>query len=340
MKINKFIKKLFLEIITLQISLFDFLILKIPQKKRKNYYICCIKVDALGDFILWLNFSFTIANQYKNKKKVLVCNQINYDLAKKLNHFDYIYPIDIKKFKRNLKYRFCCLRKFNSLNLHLVMQSTFSRDFLTGDSILRALNAKNKIGFLGDYKNQNFILKNISNLWYSKLVNINQSKLHELELNKKFLDNQNIEIFNSFKLKELTDLLGFNFDFKENYILVNPGASHHSRAWSSEKYSELIKYILNNSHYYVLLTGCKNDMVITNSIIKAVSNQRLLDFTGQTSVIELIEIIRLAKFVISNDSASVHIAYAVGTKAICISGGNNFGRFVPYPVNNNINYPK
>ncbi len=339
MKINRFIKKIFHEIITFNISLFDFLILQIPQIKRHNYDICCIKVDALGDFILWLNFSFTIANEYKHKKKVLICNQINYELAKNLNHFDQIYPVDIRKFKRNLKYRFFCLRIFNSLNLDLVTQSTFSRDFLSGDSILRAINSKNKIGFFGDYKNQNFILKNISNFWYSKLVKINHSLFHELELNKKFLESLNIEINNNFKLIELTNLSRFNLDFKENYILVNPGASDHTRTWSSEKYLEIINYILGNSNYYVLLTGSKNDMAITDSIIKNISNERIFDFTGHTSVLELIELIRWSKFVISNDSASVHIAYAVGTKAICISGGNNFGRFVPYPVKNSQNCP-
>ena len=339
MKSDRFLEKLFKEIVSFIILLFDFLIIKIPQKEKIFYNVCCIKVDALGDFILWLNSSFSIANEYKYEKKVLICNQINYDLAKKLKHFDYIYPIDVRKFNRNLKYRFDCLRRFNSLNIELVLQPTFSREFLLGDSILRAINSNNKIGFLGDYKNQNYIFKIISNNWYSRLIKINNFQVHELELNKRFIESLDIKIKKNFKLKELTNLVDFNFDFKNNYILVNPGASHHSRAWSSEKYIELIKYILDNSKYFVVLTGSKNDMVITNLIMKAIYNERLIDFSGHTSVIELIEIIRLAKFVISNDSASVHISYIVGTKAICISGGNNFGRFVPYPVNNNNNNP-
>ena len=338
MKINRFIKKLFQEIITLQISLFDFLILKIPQKKRKNYNICCIKVDALGDFILWLDSSYSISNAYKDKRKILICNQINYELAKSLNHFDEIYSIDLFKFKRNLKYRFICLKRFNALNIKLVMHPTFSREFLLGDSIIRAINAKNKIGFVGDYKNQNFLFKKISNNWYSKLIQIEDLEMHELEINKKFLHSQDIKIKSNFKLKKLVDLERFNFDFKNQYILINPGASNHERAWPAEKYSNLINFILKRFKYFVILTGSETDKLITKSILKSISNERLLDLTGQTSVPELIEIIRSANFVISNDSASVHIAYAVKTKAICISSGNNFGRFVPYSKNNESEY--
>ena len=338
MKINSLIKKLLQEIITFIILALDSFVFKIPTKEKRFYDICCIKVDALGDFILWLDSSFSISNAYKDKSKILICNQINYELAKNLNHFDKIYPIDIYKFKRNLKYRFNCLKRFNSLNIKLVMHPTFSREILIGDSIIRAINSKNKIGFVGDFKNQDFLLKQISDNWYSQLIQIEDLEMHELEINKKFLHSQDIKIKSNFKLKKLVDLERFKFDFKNQYILINPGASNHERALPAEKYSNLINFILKRFKYFVILTGSKTDKLITNSILKSISNERLLDLTGQTSVPELIEIIRSANFVISNDSASVHIAYAVKTKAICISSGNNFSRFVPYSKNNKSEY--
>ena len=70
---------------------------------------------------------------------------------------------------------------------------------------------------------------------------------------------------------------------------------------------------------------------LQKKIKKNISNKKLIDITGKTSLLEFIELIRLSKLVIANDSASVHIANAVETKSICISDGNNFGRFVPYP---------
>ena len=314
MKINVLIKKISLEIITFIILSIDYFVFKISKKEKSFYDICCIKVDALGDYILWLDSSFSISNAYKDKTKILICNQINYELAKN------------------------CLKRFNSLNIKLVMHPTFSREILLGDSIIRAINSKNKIGFVGDFKNQDFLLKQISDNWYSQLIQIEDLEMHELEINKKFLHSQDIKIKSNFKLKKLVDLERFKFDFKNQYILINPGASNHERAWPAEKYSNLINFILKRFKYFVILTGSKTDKLITNSILKSISNERLLDLTGQTSVPELIEIIRSANFVISNDSASVHIAYAVKTKAICISSGNNFGRFVPYSKNNDNEY--
>ena len=95
MKINSLIKKLLQEIITFIILALDSFVFKIPTKEKRFYDICCIKVDALGDFILWLDSSFSISNAYKDKSKILICNQINYELAKNLNHFDKIYSIDL-----------------------------------------------------------------------------------------------------------------------------------------------------------------------------------------------------------------------------------------------------
>ena len=44
----------------------------------------------------------------------------------------------------------------------------------------------------------------------------------------------------------------------------------------------------------------------------------------------MIEIIRGASLLVANDSASIHIAAATGTRSVCILGGGHFGRFLPY----------
>ena len=56
------------------------------------------------------------------------------------------------------------------------------------------------------------------------------------------------------------------------------------------------------------------------------------DLTGRTSVLELVEAIRRAQLVVSNDTGSAHIAAAVGVCCASILGGAHFGRFLPYEV--------
>ena len=54
------------------------------------------------------------------------------------------------------------------------------------------------------------------------------------------------------------------------------------------------------------------------------------DWTGKTSLQELVAVIAGAHLLIGNETSAVHIAAAVGTPSVCITGGGHFGRFVPY----------
>ena len=58
---------------------------------------------------------------------------------------------------------------------------------------------------------------------------------------------------------------------------------------------------------------------------------RLLDFAGEITLNKLIEIIGNAELLISNETVAPHIAVAVNCQFICISNGNHYGRFHPYP---------
>ena len=91
-------KNLIKDILSILILGIDTLILFQNSKKSSSYEICCVKVDALGDFILWLEISSKISEAFEDKRKILICNKIVYQLAKKINYFDFILPIDEKKY--------------------------------------------------------------------------------------------------------------------------------------------------------------------------------------------------------------------------------------------------
>jgi len=57
-----------------------------------------------------------------------------------------------------------------------------------------------------------------------------------------------------------------------------------------------------------------------------------MQLTLQTTLIQLAELVHNAELLISNDTSAVHIGVAVNAKVICVSNGNTYGRFVPYPV--------
>ena len=81
------------------------------------------------------------------------------------------------------------------------------------------------------------------------------------------------------------------------------------------------------------MTGGKGEEHILDDIKPYLSDGvSVHSLIGKTSLIDLVEMIRGAVLLVGNDSSSVHIATAVGTKAICVVGGWDNGRMYPYKV--------
>jgi ADP-heptose:LPS heptosyltransferase len=58
---------------------------------------------------------------------------------------------------------------------------------------------------------------------------------------------------------------------------------------------------------------------------------RIIDLIGVTSMPELLDILKHAACVISNDTGPAHLAIALGAPTVVVVGGGHFGSFVPYP---------
>ena len=70
-------------------------------------------------------------------------------------------------------------------------------------------------------------------------------------------------------------------------------------------------------------------MHISDEIV-ALSDNKALSLAGKTNLQELIEIVRGAKFMISNDSGPMHIAAALGVPVYAIFGPTDPLRTGPY----------
>jgi ADP-heptose:LPS heptosyltransferase len=100
--------------------------------------------------------------------------------------------------------------------------------------------------------------------------------------------------------------------------------------WPVSHFAELLQQLNTQFDVHFVLCGGTDDYAVCEDLAKKVSLKNLTNLAGQTSLLNLVEIIRAAALVISNDSSPVHIAAATGTPAICILGGGHFGRFLPY----------
>jgi ADP-heptose:LPS heptosyltransferase len=119
---------------------------------------------------------------------------------------------------------------------------------------------------------------------------------------------------------------------KDNYYVVCPGSGSKksSKCWPTEKYASLM-HKLDKLGYVAVLCGSGKEIKIAKDIIQKSSLLKVIDLTGKTTLMDLAYVLKSARMLISNDSSAAHVANAVGTTAIVILGGAEYGRFFPYP---------
>lgn len=116
-----------------------------------------------------------------------------------------------------------------------------------------------------------------------------------------------------------------SFNSPDGYAVIVPGARWKTKRWPAEKFGKLASLLSIKS----IIVGSKSDKDIADQIVSH-SKGKSLSFAGRTTLKELIEIMRSARFVISNDSGPMHIAAALGVPVYAIFGPTDPIRTGPY----------
>lgn len=295
-----------------------------------------IRLDSIGDYILVHNFFSFVRNHpvYREYKITLCGNIIWKDLAEFLNEnvFNSFIWINRKKFKWNFFYKYRLLNQIYEAGYEIVVETTFTREILFGDIIVKSSKAKERIGSTGSPDSHlKWKRKIFSDDYYTKLITQSDENLFEFYRNKEFF-----EKLLQTKIDLNKPTLNFNkADFQlptENeYIIIVPGAQEKARRWSEKNFAELIKHLLSVYKFDIVIAGSVSEKSIINTILKEVDSERVHNLSGKTTLTQFGKIISKAKLLISNETSAVHFAAAVITPFICISNGQRFGRFMPYP---------
>ena len=92
--------------------------------------------------------------------------------------------------------------------------------------------------------------------------------------------------------------------------------------------------ILERTNYDIVITGTQDDYNIIKKFYT--DNVRIKNYAGKLSLPEYATIIKFAQFVIGVDSATVHVASAVGSKKIiALYGPTYIKSSQPYETKNN-----
>lgn len=308
----------------------DYLVVVVRRSSVKTGVVL-IKLDAIGDFIIWLDAAKEHRRLYPNQKLTLIANATWADLARGLVYWDEVWPIDLLRFMHKPFYRWTMLRKIGQANFETAIQPTFSRVLMHGDSVMRATHASQRIGSVGDLCNITARDKALSDRWYTRLVPASLDPLMELQRNAEFINHL---IDKSFKacLPKLPGVTALpkRLQPQGSFFILFPGASWNGKQWPPQYFVEVGVQLHRRYGWQAVLCGSPAERGLCQSIADAAKTP-CLNFAGQTTLAELAALILGAQLVLANETSAVHLAAAVRTPAVCILGGGHFGRFMPYP---------
>jgi ADP-heptose:LPS heptosyltransferase len=295
-----------------------------------------VRLDAIGDYILFRNFLEIIkkSDKYKNHHISLIGNKVWKPIAEKLDceWVDRFIWVDLIAFHKSLSARKEILSEIEDSAYDILFHPTYSRDYYISEVIAKRVNASVKLASVGDFSNTTAWQKKISDKHYTKLFKFDKPALFEFYKNK--------QIVSTF-LKQKIDLNKTQIDSiklesqnlsQDDYILLFIGGGAEFRKWSNENWINLITNLLEESSLTILLAGGpqdKNNGLLIKNSFKL--NERIINACGKTSLLQLMSIVKKATMLVSNETSAPHIAVALNTPVLVLSNGNHYGRFTPYP---------
>jgi ADP-heptose:LPS heptosyltransferase len=315
-------------------------------KRHKNIEpktLLLIRFDAIGDYILFRNYLpyFKKSQKYRDYRITLLGNVLWKDLALTFDrdHVDEFIWLDRGRFVKDFRYRFKTLRDISRKGYEVVIQLPFTKDYFYADAIVKAANARKKIGSKGDKNSWKLWRKIISDRYYTELIEASPKVLFEFYRNQEFAEKLlNIKIKSPLKL----DLANFQCSktVPTKYVILFPGTGQDFKRWHTEYFAQIADFISAKNGSYILIAGSNGDKFYADDIRKRVNRAKILDITGKTSLSELAKIVSGAELLVANETGAVHMAAAVNTKTVCISNGFSIGLFNPYPseISQDIHY--
>ena len=121
------------------------------------------------------------------------------------------------------------------------------------------------------------------------------------------------------------------FNIRRPFVVVAPGAGHKPKMWRADCWHLLVKWLLSEGIPNILITGGAADDHLGNAIAAGQSGP-VMNLAGRISLRELAGVIGAAEFLITVDSAAMHIGAAMNIPLVALFGPTNPANWGPYPA--------
>ncbi len=107
-------------------------------------------------------------------------------------------------------------------------------------------------------------------------------------------------------------------------VAIQPGASKFKKRWPASEYSALAHRLWQSTGSRVVIVGAGGEKEWAEHI-HAAAPKATIDLVGKTSFAELGAVLRRCRLLVGNDTATAHVAAAVGTPVLVLSFGTTSG---------------
>ena len=123
-----------------------------------------------------------------------------------------------------------------------------------------------------------------------------------------------------------------NITDKDRIIVIAPGARSQVKRWPQDKFVGLISHLAEEFKVKIILVGDKDDAPIVKYIAGHI-NYPVLDLSGKTNLTQLGCLLAKSGCLITNDSASLHLASYLNIPVVAIFGPTDEKKYGPWSSN-------
>lgn len=313
----------------------------VSQKRNKTEKVLFIRVDEIGDYILWRKFILELltAPVCHQKEVHFVGNaawKSLFELEFDTSIFSKIHWLNKNLYKTSIAYRYQFSKCIYQEGYSAVINPTYSRAKRVDDSIVKAAKALDNYGFIRNNENYLDYEQAYDKNLYTHLLPIFERPVFEFNRNKEFtqwITKQPSQV-NDVCFSAAVELpeTKYKYALPSKYLVVFPGSRSPKRIWSASYFAEVCNYIFNRYHLTVVLAGASSDIHYGDDFNKYYTHPTI-NLIGSTTLAETVSVIKGANCLLSVDTGSIHMAATVNCLSLGIFNGSQYGRFSPYPQN-------
>ena len=312
----------------------------ISSLNKDNAKILFIKLWGIGNNVFLLPLIEAVKTSYPNANIYVLTLEQNKGIFKNCQFVKCVYGVNTRNPFALAHSLIRILDDLKKKNLDII----FDFEQFVKISILMAqmLKAKLTVGFdtpnqhrgefydiVVPYDKHGHILEHFVQIIKPMGVYINKLKLTPISVS---VEDKN-RVFDFLAQEFITD--------KEILVGIHAGSGINftGRRWPLDSFTRLADKLARLNYTRVIFTGNKKEAALVRKIINNLEDKsRIIDTSGKFNIAELAFLISMCKVFVSNDTAPVHIAAAMGTSVVGLYGPNNPDIYGPYSDNKLVFY--